>query len=195
MTELVSAPTATLASGSLLAIRDASDPGLKKTTMADVATFLGSGAGAWQRIVDFTIASAIANYDIPIPGFSEIILLALDVTTSVAGIRAVQVSVDNGTTFYSTSGNYSFLNGSGAKTADSAIGLHGGTTSSAARGGVMSIRGNNLNNTIKIIDTPTGSSYGTVLFTASNLPITTLRVFNSAGGGNLTGGRIIVLGK
>lgn len=45
MSELVDAPTATLANDTLLAVRDGSNPGLKKTTMAAVTLFVGGGGG------------------------------------------------------------------------------------------------------------------------------------------------------
>jgi hypothetical protein len=60
--ELVDAPTAVLANGTLVPVRDAATGGLKKTTMAAIASFVGGGgSGGMSPFYDGVLTKPIAS--------------------------------------------------------------------------------------------------------------------------------------
>lgn len=148
--------------------------------------------GVWQVINDTTIGAPVAAVTADVTGYSEVEIIARDLTASVSGSRSVRVSTDGGLTYWSVSGNYQWYNFSGALTNNNCFALHA-VSSTAARGGVARIT--NLRDTTapKAWQTPNNSDHGAGIFVATNAPITHVQILNLASG-NLTGGRVIVSG-
>lgn len=152
----------------------------------------GGGAGTWSVIADHTVGASEASFSVSVSSYDEVLVQFIDVTAASSSSRRIQVSTDGGATYYGTSGDYSFINSSGVKSATGAVSAHG-TAATAARGGLIhlfGIRGTTAPKPIlssNTIDGPNG------LFVASNAAITNVQANTSTG--NMTGGRIIFYGR
>jgi hypothetical protein len=113
------------------------------------------------------------------------------ITKSVSGVTAVRLSIDNGATFFTASGDYQTVATTGIGTNTDGIALHV-TNATGARAGLMYLFGINVTSTFKVANAlNTGTP---VVFAASSSPINAIRVYPTAGG-NLTGGTITVYGR
>lgn len=149
-------------------------------------------ATRWNVLQDVTIAAATPSVIATNAGpWNEFLILALGVTASVTGLRSVNLSTDNGASFYTTPGNYLLITDTGTSSASGGANLHN-TNATAARYGMMHITGNNSGAPPILACVNTGSQPR--LFVASPLPINAIRVNNNLGG-NLTGGRVVILGR
>lgn len=148
----------------------------------------GSGqtaTGIWNQSVD----GSKADVDFTgLAGATDIMLICRSVTKAASGSLAFRVSVDNGSTFYSTSGDYVALADVGTEGNSTAMGVFHATDASAARSGVAAIYGANVSGAPKTGENITVGTFAR-LFVASTSPINAVRVY-STGGGNLTGGAI-----
>jgi len=122
-------------------------------------------------------------------GYSDLMFVFDQVTASAAGIRTIQVSVDNGVSFFSASGDYQVLPASGLPAAATSMLLHT-LTATAARTAVGFIRGN-VAGYSKIFERPQRPDPGQLV--ASTAVIDAIRFANSSG--NLTGGTVHLLGR
>jgi hypothetical protein len=113
------------------------------------------------------------------------------VTASTARRRRLQFSVDNGTTFFNASGNYLHNSSNGAVSNQPQI-LFGTASSTGAMSSEISLTGNNSG--IYPRCTVENELVGLHLFAGSTLPINAAK-FDNVIDGNLTGGRLIVLGR
>ena len=150
-----------------------------------------TSAGIWDQSVD---GNAL-NVDFAgLAGADDILILARNVTKSVSGTLNMRVSIDNGSTFYNSSGNYVSLANTGVETNAASAGLHD-TSTTAARSCIGMIYGASASGTIKRISSPIRTEdLIEKLFVASTSPIDAVRVYPS-GGGNLTGGIIYCLAR
>lgn len=158
----------------------------------------GGGSAAWT-LLDQTGAAAVgsstwafsvnvANVDvIGLAPWNELLVIARSITASVSGTRAIQASINNGSTFYSASGDYSIIGADGAGT-NSTTWLGHSTATTAAR----NIIGNIKN--LKGAEKEAVDSGNTRIFLASTSDINAIRLTNSAGG-NLTGGSLYVYAR
>lgn len=150
----------------------------------------GGGGGAWTQIVASTaIPNPSAQIDITgLSGYSEIVLLTRNVTTSSAGFRIVQAGKSG--TFYSTSGNYRAVAVAGGAESNASDWGGNGSSTAAAVTVVTRILNNGSGGEVPI-------SYQAasvpILFVAVAGPIDSLRFKNTAG--NLTGGTYEVSGR
>lgn len=144
----------------------------------------------WEVAATWTYSSDVAVVDFKdLGGYDELLVLIRDVTLSVSGQREVVVSIDNGSTFMNSSGDYINIASDGT-TANAASAVTHATGSTAARSGTFSVVGmrtaalkfcrNHANNAVRLINTTS--------------PLNAIRVKGS-GGGNLTGGSIVVLAR
>lgn len=144
-------------------------------------------AAGWVEIFDQTVT---ADTDVDVTGYTDILIIGLNLTTSASGVRQIALSVDGGATFYTTTGDYALFSDNGALTNTTGIIGHG-TASSAARTIAGDILGINMSGIPKL-SREIGAGRQR-LFLASEDPITDIRLFSSAG--TISGGRLIVLGR
>ncbi|TGT72898.1 hypothetical protein EN802_13545 [bacterium M00.F.Ca.ET.159.01.1.1] len=153
------------------------------------------GPKKW-RLVDTTGAfttsaaysgSTVANVDVTnLAGFDEVLVYFKSVTASSSGSRQVLASINNGSSFLNTSGDYTFVSSTGAVTSGSVWTIINAVGTTAVSG-FLHIRDFSAT-TPKLVtdgrtDVPSGS-----IDTANAL--NALRFNNSAG--NLNGGSIYV---
>jgi hypothetical protein len=161
--------------------------GNKKAT---VAQFKAYGVG-WT-LVSSTSPSGAASVDVNnLAGYNEVLIIARALTASISGARAVQVSVDNGSTFDTTVANHQQISTAGVESnaASAAIGYHG-TNSASARTLVTHIR--NLKGAVK-----SANSLGNpdILYVGgAGADINAIRVLNSTGG-TISGGPVYVFAR
>lgn len=147
---------------------------------------------AWQELSDVTITTATANLDTSVAGKVDVQIEIYDVVLSASGQRIVELSTDNGATYWTASGNYQQILENGTLVAQSAIIVHG-TANAAARSGLVGLTDINNSDAPKYADRPNVSNGGLVRFQATNDPITNVRVRGTAG--NMTAGRVRVIGR
>lgn len=151
----------------------------------------GGGGGAWTLVHSGTIAAPVANVDVTgLGGYGDILVIMRLVTTSSSGNRAVHASIDGGSSFYTSSGDYVLVS-STAVESNTANFLGHSTASSSART-MIGLMSGNISGGPKVmqdIHQPDASR----MFVASTDVIDALRFSNSAG--NLTGGTIYVFGR
>lgn len=146
-----------------------------------------TSTGVWDQSVD----GSQADVDFTgLAGAQDILVLAKAITKATTGRLICRVSVNNGSTFYSTSGDYVGVDNAGVETSFTTGGELHETNATAARSGVLQITGANVNGGIKLLENPLVTNNSrVVLFVASTSPINAVRIYGS-GGGNLTGGVI-----
>lgn len=156
-------------------------------------TLLDTNGAPASSSTTWTYSSPVANVDvINLAGYKDVLLVARGVSASVSGNRCVRVSINNGSSFYSASGDYVGIDNNGVE-ANSAAFIFHGTATTAAR----SVAG-----VIQAIDS-TGPKFAIgigdlsgrdKLFVASTSPINAIR-FENAGGGNLSAGSLWVFAR
>lgn len=170
------------------------------TAAANVAISGGGGGAAWALagtgqtatgVYDFAVDGAKANIDfIGLASFNELLVVARNLTNGTSGVRQLQVSVDNGSTYFSTNGDYLQISNTGVETATTAFAFHS-TNSTAARSVVAHIV--NTKGAAKFCNFSSLNSIQN-LFVASSSDINAIRVSN-IGGGNMTGGTVRVYAR
>jgi hypothetical protein len=159
------------------------------------ATPSGSGSGgAWTLAATWTFSTNVAAVNFTgLAGATDIQVIVQDITQSVSGAALLQVSTDNGSSYFATSGDYKALaNDSGIST-NTTGGSFWATVATAARSGVVTIFGANVTGLPRYLLNVGNNSAQQRLFTADTAnDIDAVRVIPS-GGGNITGGSIYVL--
>jgi hypothetical protein len=146
--------------------------------------------GAWSLVSTTTVSSPVAQVDVTgLAGANEILIICRNLTQSVSGVLTLQVSVNNGSTFYTASGDYILLPTSGAEANNNFFGAFHGTTTTAARSGVVHIPAAGVTG-VKTTDCISAGAGNNRLFVASTSPINAVRI-NSSGGGNIGGSGLI----
>lgn len=161
-------------------------------TYNDVANTLtiaaSGGSSAWTLFNTTTIGAAVAQVDVTGISANEILIVTRNIVKSISGVTALRLSVDNGATFYSTSGDYILIPTSGVESNQAyACGFHS-VGATAARSGVVHIPVAGTTSAGKVINNPNINGEMR-LFAASTSPINAIRILN-ASGGNLTSGTI-----
>lgn len=168
---------------------------LDEATDPFLRTSASSGGGGWTLVDSWTHSSDVPNVDFDgLDAYSELLIIGRLLTASSGGFRQVQASVDGGSTFYGTSGDYVSIHpDTGTESAASSFGGNSESTT-AARTFSSLIPGSNLAGVPKLaLNLSTAASNQRRMFVASTNAIDAIRVLNSAG--NLTGGSIYVLGR
>lgn len=139
----------------------------------------------WNQAVD----GSAATVDFLDLASNEVMVVCRGVTKSVSGTLDLRVSVSNGLSWKTASGDYVALAADGTETALASVPIHD-TSATAARSGAIMLGGLKAQGK-KLIHALTRSAVATV---EDTLPINAVRVRPSAGG-NLTGGTITLLGR
>lgn len=146
-----------------------------------------AGAGApWSLAGSWTYSTNVASVDLTgLAGANEILVVARLITLSSSGFRSVWLSVDNGSSFYTASGDYVTAASDGTETNTTSAGSHG-TAATAARTTIVHIQNAGLGGAIKRCL----SNGFDRLFVASTSPVNAVRVGATAG--NMTAGSAYV---
>lgn len=167
------------------------------TETGGIISASGGGGGAWTMVNQsgapitsgntWAFSSNVTNVDvINLDSYNDVMVIVRNVTTNVSDHRLIRVSVDNGSSFYSSSGDYVEMAIGGLETNVTALLLHN-TAGTNARGFYGIIYG------IQLPGPRYGdSTNGQRLFVASTLPINAIRLTTPAGTTNLTGGTMNV---
>lgn len=156
----------------------------------------GGGSSTWTNIYsNAAITNPTSNIDVDVSSYDEVLVSTRNITKASSAFGGVLVSVDGGSTFYNTTGNYVDVNTNGVETAIF-IALGHFTSTNAARswGGVISdIRSNSVPKPMDAF--PGNFRY----FVGSYSPITHIRIGCLAASGgalvNMTGGEAYVFGR
>jgi hypothetical protein len=142
-----------------------------------------TAVGVWDQAVD----GSVANIDFTgLAGATDIRIIMKGVTKSVSGAPLLTVSVNNGSTYYTASGDYVFMDTAGVETATTSMAQFHLTNATAARDGIVEIQ--NANKPLPVgLNVTVQASHR--LFVASASPINAVRITPS-GGGNFTGGKV-----
>jgi hypothetical protein len=157
----------------------------------------GGSGGAWTLINSYYLSVGTASIDIDVTSYDEIMIIGRNVTLASSGYRGVFLSVDGGSTYFNTSGDYAAISNTGTEIPTFVAGNHE-TASSAARDFGAHISALQVNGIPKYID-HINTSGAHRLFVASNSPVTHVRIGAvSASAGpyiNMNSGTIVVLAK
>lgn len=164
-------------------------------------------ANSWQLVsttgaslasgVSWTYSSNVPYVDFTNLGrFSDLMLVARNITLSASDQRMVRCSVDNGANFYAANGDYTAVASDGVESATgfSGFAIHS-TASAAARSGSFRMLGVNLNTPAKVGERLTRYDQPQLFFTGSSLPVNALRFLPQSGSANITGGTIALFGR
>jgi hypothetical protein len=152
-----------------------------------------SGTTKWT-LVTTTSPSAVSTVDVNgLASYNEVLIVARNLTATVSGVRRIQVSTDNGTSFDNTGANYLSVSSLGAEStaATPGIGFHG-TNSTAARTLICHIK--NLKGAVKAATTNATLDTINGLYVGSSSDITAIRVDNHTGG-TISGGPIYIYAR
>lgn len=145
----------------------------------------------WELAASWTHSGNVTEVDFTgLSAYSELMILFKAVTLGTSGVLTLVVSSDNGSTWKTASGEYSFININGVSTDFTSINPYN-TSATAARSGVTSIIGWNLANPKPVI-TARSDTIGWVVNDAE--ACNAIRAIPS-GGGNITGGSIYIFGR
>lgn len=173
-----------LAGGSLVATGAASGGGSAPWVLVDQTGVATAGSTTW------TFSTNVAQVDVTgLSGYNELLIFVRNVTTSVSGNRAILASVDNGSTFFTTSGDYVGVSTLGVESNNTIWAAHG-TASTAARSLLVHVT--NLKGVIKNAFSMIGGN--SLMFVGSSSDVNAIRL-NNVGGGNLTGGALYVFAR
>lgn len=162
----------------------------------------GGGGGSDFTLVDqtgnpitsgatWTYSAPIVNVDITgLGAYSDFIVVGRGIACTANGRRVVLCSVDNGATFYSTNGDYIYVDTAGVETAAADVGGHN-TFATAARSFIVHMHGFGVAGGPKAA-TSNIAQYR--MFVASPNPVNALRVYNNVAG-NLTSGNVYVFAR
>lgn len=152
-----------------------------------------AGGAEWvvNAIWDFAIDGATASVPASgLAGKADIIVVFIDVTTSVSEGRNVQVSVDNGSTWLGGASDYQRIAVTGVPTNASAMGLIS-TNSSAARTAFVMVSGCNIAPGPKVGQ---GTRQETFIIPAANAnDVDAIRAVSLSG--NFNGGAIVIMSR
>lgn len=151
-----------------------------------------TATGVYDQAVDGTKA----NVDfVGLAGKTDIMIVAKGVTLSVSGIAVFRVSVDNGASYFATSGDYVRPSSAGVETATTGVTMWD-TAATAARTGIAAIYGAQVIGPFRLmhnlIQDTDNVGYLFVADVAND--IDAVRLIPSAGG-NITGGKIYCLAR
>ncbi len=93
----------------------------------------------WTLIGSSTISSTTNSLEFDLTGFQEVLLLADNIAASATSRRAVQVSVDGGSSWLTGSSDYSAISSSGALSTAALI-LLTNTDSASGRSGILQLQ-------------------------------------------------------
>lgn len=149
-----------------------------------------SGTHTATRTTTWTFSANVGNVDVTgLDAYNELMVLARGVSASASGLRQLFLSTNNGSSFYTTSGDYQIVQSDGAETAITSF-VHS-TSTSAAR--TLAVHILNLKGAIKVGEVQNTTGVRT-MFVADAKDVNAIRLANNAGG-NLTAGSLYVYAR
>ncbi|MEY9717849.1 hypothetical protein ABIA22_000339 [Sinorhizobium fredii] len=151
--------------------------------------FLELYQGLWRAAGSWDFSVNVSQVDFTNLGeFSEILLLGRLVTLGTSGTRNFQVGADNGSSFFSTSGDYQSVSTAGAETPGTSLAMH---ATASTLGRTFWARIANFNQArLKPVDLLSGTP-GLITQAAA---MNAVRILPSAGG-SITGGSLRIFGR
>lgn len=148
----------------------------------------GGGGGAWTLVSTTVIASAVSSVDVTgLAGANDIMIAIRGVTSTASASRGIRLSVDNGATYYSTSGDYHNIGSTGAESNVTALSMASGTVATGVTGFTI-IHAAGLSGVPKYAAPMFGNVQG--VFDGSTLPVDAVQLV--APFTTLTGGTVYV---
>ena len=145
----------------------------------------------WVAVNSWTFSTNVTEVDFTgLDNYTELMVIARAITKGTTGTLNLRVSSDNGSSFYSASGDYVSVSTAGAEANLTSIPLHA-TNATAARSVIAHLTNFNIA-AIKPVKTPTHTTPSNLITQA--LAMNAIRLLPS-GGGNITGGSILLFGR
>lgn len=146
----------------------------------------------WERVATWTYSTPVANVDFTSLGdYTELLIIIRTLAKTVSGLISLQVSSDNGSSWYTTSGDYVTISSVGVEGSATRIDLHA-TNATAVRGAIVRISGFNIAQ-YKPVHTPTATNDAGYI--AQAVAMNAVRILPSGGGNFTTSGSIDVFGR
>ena len=157
---------------------------------------VGGGGGAWALHGSTTIGAATATVPFTgLAGATDVMLICHGITMSASDVPIVQVSIDNGSTYYTTSGDYIRIAAAGTVTNSTNICSLWSATATAARTGTAILCGLNVTGTPRFGMSYPNTATPSGLFLADTAnDIDAVRLIGN-GGANFTGGTVYCLSR
>ena len=185
----------TQATGKILGRSTASTGAIEEITLGSSLTLsagvlsatTGGGAAGWleKKWWDFAVDGSASTIEADVTGASEVLIIGYLMTSTSSVQRAIQVSTDGGSTWYTTSGDYNEVAGAGTVASNTGFFPHT-TATTAARSFTVNLLNVGTGRIPMVASMPTRSVTGQ--FIASSTAINRVRVFgSSAAGGTPTG--------
>lgn len=174
---------ATSAGASDLFLLETSGGNSRKITADNARTSLG-----WKLISSVT-ASGTAVVFTGLGGYSELLLIAVDVTTGSSAFRFVQASTDNGATYYTTSGDYKQMAASGTTVSS---GDMSGQSAGQTTASIMAQISGNLAGSIKLAR---AVNYSTGFLANSGMITNAINAMKLGCTVTMTGGTVTLYGR
>jgi len=163
----------------------ASDSDIAVPTQRAVKTYVDAASDKWTLAQSWTHSADVSEVIFTeLDGANEILVIGRGLTMATAGFRLVHLSVDNGQTFHSASGDYVIVGNDGTETSNTAAAGNSPTTN-LPRSVWLHIPNAGAASSPKLCLSSTPR-----LFVAREEPVNALRI--AASTGNLTGGSIFV---
>jgi hypothetical protein len=153
----------------------------------------GIGSASWGMVASIPIAASTPNIDIALPpNANELIIMARNLTTSLAGSRLVRVSTNGGTSFFAGATDYIQVDQNGIAANGSAI-ISTGDSSTSARTILASINDLAISNVPKAAMNTNQNSVKRMFVADLINPINAIRISNSAG--NILAGHVYLIAR
>lgn len=161
-----------------------------KNAVYDKIQTLGGGGG-WSLAGTWAWSANVAQVDFTgLAGATDILVLCRGITLSLSGIAVLRVSVNNGVSFFATSGDYVSITAAGVESASTGLAMYD-TSATAARSGGGIIHGANVTGAPRLMTSPMPVTTQRMFVADTANDIDAIRVIPS-GGGDITGGSIYV---
>jgi len=163
-----------------------------RTSAGDIAALAGDPGSVfgpkWEIAFQWTWTTNVTMVDANNLGdYKELIVICKDISTSASVLRLLQLSTNNGVSYFSGATDYTLLANTGTLTNRNNAASHV-RTNNGQRTIFMRLP-TNIDGAIKVIQ----SNEGNVIFQASNAKVDAVRLLLSAAG-NITGGSMMILG-
>jgi hypothetical protein len=155
----------------------------------------GTASTTWSLAGSWTYSVNVANVDITgLAGARDILIIGRGIVLAVSGTPIIRVSTNNGSTFFSTSGNYVAVSSVGVESNSAGIALNDSNGTTASSGAVLIQAANVLGapRPLTNLGSPTASSAILRLFVGDTAnDIDAIRLIPGSGG-NITAGSLYV---
>jgi hypothetical protein len=151
----------------------------------------GGGGGAWALAGSWTHSTNVTSVPFTgLAGASDIMVVFYNVTFASNDQLSFAVSTNNGSSYYTTSGEYVSVSSTGALANAVSVSLN--TPATASRSAIGAILGANVTAPVRVVDRLNRDDVGSVLFVGSSDPINAIRCQGVSAATNMTGGSIYV---